>query len=65
MKLSSTNFPFPDWIVFPAGTLGYIAYSFPVGVTVWLLIDADGAVHLIEVSFLGQKWGFPSSKPCF
>ena len=34
----SAYFPFPYWIVFPAGALGYIAYSFPVGDTVWLVI---------------------------
>ena len=27
----------PYWIVIPAGALGYIAHSFPVGVTVWLI----------------------------
>ena len=32
------QFSFPYWIVFPAGALGYIAYSFPVGVAIWLLI---------------------------
>ena len=37
-SLPSTYFAFPYWTVFPAGALGYIAYSSPVGVAVWLLI---------------------------
>ena len=36
IKFSYIYFPFSYWTVFPAGALGYIAYSFPVGVAVWL-----------------------------